>query len=65
MTNCNVKKITDSEGGSDTEESKHIKTRVKTNSSVYNVSRPKDVLISSAIVNYGSTSNKEKHPLIY
>ena len=48
----------DLEGASDMEESKHIKTRVKTNLSVYNVSRPKDVLISSAIVNYGSTSNE-------
>ena len=41
------------------EESQHIKMRLKTNSSVYNVSRPKDVLISSAIVDYGSTSNEE------
>ena len=49
----------DSEGASDMEESQHIKTRLKTNSSVYNVSSPKDVLISSGIVDYGCTSDEE------
>ena len=33
--------------------------RQKTNSSVYTVSRPKDVLMSSGIVDYGSTSDEE------
>ena len=49
----------DSEGVSDMEESQYIKMRQKTNSSVYNVSRPKDVLISSGIVDYGSTTDEE------
>ena len=44
---------------SDIQESEHIKMRLQRNSSVYNVSRPKDVLISSAIVDYGSTSDEE------
>ena len=49
----------DLEGVSYMEESQPIKTRLKTNSLLYNVSRPKDVLISSAIVDYGSTSDEE------
>ena len=49
----------DLEGVSDMEESQYIKMRLKTNSSVYNVLRPKDVLISSVIVDYGSASDEE------
>ena len=38
--------------------------RQKTNSSMYTVSRPKDVLMSGEIVNYGCTSDEETCPNI-
>ena len=41
------------------EESQYIKRRLTINSSMYTVSIPKNVLISGAIVDYGSTSNEE------
>ena len=59
---CN--KNIDSEVGSDMEENGCIKTSLKKKSLVYNVSRPKDVLISSAIVDYGSTSYEETSIII-
>ena len=37
----------------------NIKTRQKTNLSVYTVLRPKDVLMSGGIVDYGSNSDEE------
>ena len=41
------------------EDTQNIKMRQKPNLSVYIVLRPKDVLMSSRIVDYGSTSNEE------
>ena len=54
----------ESEGSSDMEDTQNIKKRQKTNSSVYTVSRPKDVLMSGGIVDYGLIAMK-KHVLIY
>ena len=49
----------ESEGLSGMKDTQNIKMRQKTNSLVYTVWRPKDVLMSSGIVDYGSTSNEE------
>ena len=64
-----IKKINDkllcegnveSEGSSDTEENENIKMTQKTNSLMYTISRPKDVLMSGGIVDYGCTSNEDR-----